>query len=101
VYCSGAPLRVTKNCYDALKQLRYESCPRTLWVDTICINQSDNDEKSHQVAMMLDIYRNADRVYIWLGESTVDSDYILEWSLNVRRKVIALLNMFVEPPPLL
>jgi hypothetical protein len=39
----------------------------TLWVDAICINQSDTLEKNIQVAMMGEIYENAATVRVWLG----------------------------------
>ncbi|KAH6671499.1 heterokaryon incompatibility protein-domain-containing protein [Plectosphaerella plurivora] len=48
--------------------------PRTLWVDAVCINQTDNAEKSHQVARMDRIYRLAYRVVVWLGTSGDGSD---------------------------
>lgn len=44
-----------------------------LWVDTLCINQTDLQERSHQVNMMGKIYSKADRVLIWLGEESQDS----------------------------
>lgn len=41
-----------------------------IWIDAICINQSDDAEKSVQVAMMADIYAGAKNVIVWLGEGT-------------------------------
>ena len=41
---------------------------RTLWVDSICINQGDDNERSQQVRLMGQIYRKASTVLIWLGE---------------------------------
>jgi hypothetical protein len=38
-----------------------------LWIDQICINQDDDDEKSIQVKSMSDIYRNAETVLVWLS----------------------------------
>ncbi|KAF5980930.1 heterokaryon incompatibility protein [Fusarium coicis] len=38
-----------------------------LWVDAICINQADNDEKGHQVAKMGEIYSQSGLVLCWLG----------------------------------
>ncbi|KAF5545698.1 hypothetical protein FNAPI_9064 [Fusarium napiforme] len=38
-----------------------------LWVDAICINQADDDEKSHQVAKMGEIYSQSGLVLCWLG----------------------------------
>lgn len=40
---------------------------RTLWIDALCINQKDNHEKSQQVRMMYQLYKQASRVVIWLG----------------------------------
>jgi hypothetical protein len=41
---------------------------RTLWVDAVCVNQEDNDEKMQQVSQIRDIYMSARRVLVWLGE---------------------------------
>jgi hypothetical protein len=38
-----------------------------LWIDAISINQTDIDEKNVQVALMGQIYQNANRVIAWLG----------------------------------
>ena len=40
-----------------------------MWIDAICINQKDDDEKSTQVALMRDIYHFADEVIVWLGRA--------------------------------
>uniref|UniRef100_A0A0B7KHY6 Heterokaryon incompatibility domain-containing protein n=1 Tax=Bionectria ochroleuca TaxID=29856 RepID=A0A0B7KHY6_BIOOC len=62
-------IRVTENCANALRRLRYRNKTRTLWVDAICINQEDVDERSHQVEMMADIFACAARVIVYLGEN--------------------------------
>ncbi|ERF74877.1 hypothetical protein EPUS_03261 [Endocarpon pusillum Z07020] len=59
---------VSENLYNALLYLRLSDRPRWLWVDAICINQEDMAEKSFQIPMMTSIYRNAQKVVIWLGE---------------------------------
>ncbi|PMD64698.1 uncharacterized protein K444DRAFT_482084, partial [Hyaloscypha bicolor E] len=38
------------------------------WIDTICINQYDLDERAQQVSFMRDIYGRAKSVVIWLDE---------------------------------
>ncbi|CAN9314445.1 unnamed protein product [Alternaria sp. RS040] len=78
-------IQVTKNCYEALLRLRHRARKRKLWIDAICIDQRDEKDKSHQVAMMTDIYSKADRVIVWLGESTPESDYALAWCQHVSR----------------
>jgi hypothetical protein len=40
---------------------------RTVWIDSICIDQSNDVEKSIQVARMRDIYQRASGTLIWLG----------------------------------
>ncbi|KAF2821512.1 HET-domain-containing protein [Ophiobolus disseminans] len=65
---AGHPIRITRNLHDALRRLRDPNTQRTVWIDQLCINQLDNDDKAHQVAMMRDIYRGCSRCIIWLGE---------------------------------
>jgi len=38
-----------------------------LWIDAICINQKDMDEKAEQVPRMAEIYSSAFTVLVWLG----------------------------------
>ncbi|TGO40538.1 hypothetical protein BHYA_0035g00120 [Botrytis hyacinthi] len=57
----------------ALRQLRYTDRPRTLWVDSICINQNDIPERSHEIGRMRNIFSFAYRTIIWLGEEADDS----------------------------
>jgi hypothetical protein len=48
--------------------------PLRLWVDAVCINQADAQEQSRQVAMMAEIFSEAYRTIIWLGEDRDDND---------------------------
>lgn len=61
-------IAVTENLHAALLRLRHRTKQRTIWIDQLCINQSDNLERSMQVAMMRDIYRRCSSCIIWLGE---------------------------------
>ncbi|KAL9014471.1 MAG: hypothetical protein Q9180_008946, partial [Flavoplaca navasiana] len=61
-------LKVTENLASALISLRYGVRSRLLWVDAVCIHQSDSTEKAQQVALMARIYRKAFRVLAWLGK---------------------------------
>ncbi|KAJ9156843.1 hypothetical protein NKR19_g4105 [Coniochaeta hoffmannii] len=66
-------LEVSQTCHDALRRFRWAKPePRTLWIDYICINQSDLQEKANQVSRMGTIYSKASRVLVWLGPD-VDS----------------------------
>ena len=59
-------LRHLCSCY--LRRLRDPVDSLVLWVEAICINQKDNNEKAHQVAMMREIYSSCQKMIIWLGE---------------------------------
>jgi hypothetical protein len=93
-------LPVTANCYDALQQLRLSFRTRTLWVDSICVDQSNKKERSHQVLLMRDIYSQAQKVYIWLGKGTQDSDDAMDWladaTLDVSPLTLIRISAFPE-----
>jgi hypothetical protein len=57
-------LKITENLYNGLTRLRPQpgSEPLLLWVDTICINQADVEERNAQVVIMANIYKKAPRV---------------------------------------
>jgi hypothetical protein len=55
-----------------------------LWIDAICINQNDNDEKSQQVPLMADIYSLATATDIWLGPEMDDSALAIEFLLDLK-----------------
>lgn len=65
---------VTKNLLVALQHLRSENESLTLWIDAICINQEDIDERTQQVKQMVEIYKNATQVFIWMGEEIENFD---------------------------
>jgi hypothetical protein len=67
------PFEATPNLYEALLHLRDAFFEQILWIDAICINQKDNNEKATQVAAMAIIYGLAKRVIVWLGAEADDS----------------------------
>ncbi|RYO81317.1 hypothetical protein DL764_009778 [Monosporascus ibericus] len=68
----GRETYVTHHLYSALQRFR-KSPNRAFWIDQICINQSNHDERPQQVAKMSTIYTMASSVWIWLGEEEPDS----------------------------
>jgi hypothetical protein len=57
------------------------------WLDAICINQADLEEKAVQIPLMKQIYSNADIVVIWLGPPTKNSTLALEFLGEAREKL--------------
>jgi hypothetical protein len=72
IFCGDKSILVTPNCEAALRHLREELKSRLLWIDAICINQSQDkfatQERNQQVKMMGEVYAIATKVLIWLGE---------------------------------
>ncbi|KAK7976275.1 hypothetical protein PG989_014738 [Apiospora arundinis] len=60
-------LPISQSLYQALVDLRHEDKPRRIWVDAVCIDQGNLQERSEQVSVMGQIYRGAKRVVIYLG----------------------------------
>jgi hypothetical protein len=71
-------LAITQNLYTVLLRLRNRDIPRIIWVDAVCINQEDGEEKERQIQFMPAVYAKASRVIVWLGEAQDDSDQALE-----------------------
>lgn len=77
----AAPLPLGVNLLDALKYLRKTDVSVKIWVDAICINQNDIEERNQQVRMMGDIYLWAERVVIRLFTGGWKSEYNLDLGL--------------------
>lgn len=65
---NGTPFNVTRNLYTTLKYLRRDHEDLILWVDAICINQSDIPERNAQVPRMGSTFEGAQETLVWLGE---------------------------------
>jgi hypothetical protein len=70
----------------ALRHPQKERNTLTLWVDVICINQEDTDEKNRQVQQMTDIYLNATQVVIWLSPAADESDEVIGYLTLIGRE---------------
>lgn len=69
---------VSANLEAGLRQLQNTDSADALWVDAICINQTDLEEKSWQVQLMHSIYSQAYQVISWLGPTSHGSDVALK-----------------------
>jgi hypothetical protein len=81
---NGRPLPVAHNVHQALLDVRRGGDGQEwLWVDSICINQDNSEERSWQVAEMGHIFGRAALVYIWLGPNSDDSDAVLRMAQRI------------------
>ncbi|KAM0481778.1 hypothetical protein ACHAPX_003104 [Trichoderma viride] len=78
VFIDGNTMAITANLHQVLVRLRDRVIERVLWIDAICIDQSNTTERGEQIRHMAEIYCKANRVTVWLGESADDSDQVLK-----------------------
>ncbi|KAI5456036.1 heterokaryon incompatibility protein-domain-containing protein [Mariannaea sp. PMI_226] len=86
---NGEPFLIGRNLHLLLEQLRADNVGSWIWVDSICIDQSNNEEKSWQVDQMRDVYTLAHSVYLWLGPGSHESNLAMDFMADVGPKAIA------------
>lgn len=74
-----APVEIRANLWWALVHLRLPTQDWVVWVDALCIDQSNIGERNHQVRLMSQIFTNAEIVVAWLGCEADDSDFIMDY----------------------
>ncbi|KAI1115801.1 heterokaryon incompatibility protein-domain-containing protein [Nemania sp. NC0429] len=92
IKCHGYDIPITLNLENALRALRHPTLVRHLWVDALCINQNDVDERARQVAYMRLVYQYASQVVVWLGPE----DPITRAGLARARELCEYRTMFLE-----
>ncbi|QGI79892.1 hypothetical protein CEK25_006621 [Fusarium fujikuroi] len=84
IFLNGLTFLVTKNLHWALRRLRHCDETRYIWIDALCINQSNKPEKTRQIELMKDIYSGAHEVQVYFGESgvldTISSEEQSTWT---------------------
>jgi hypothetical protein len=76
--CDSQTMYITEGLATALDNLRHVAEPTIIWIDQVCIAQSNVAERSSQVQLMDQIFSKARHVYIWVGPSTESSTFMLE-----------------------
>lgn len=76
-----------------------QSLQEWMWIDAICINQTNLPERTHQVKLMADIYGKASRVLVWLGPAYEDSNVVMRGLLedhDMEQPLTAVLWLFAS-----
>lgn len=72
-------ITIRRNLDAALRRLRDKTRPIYLWVDALCVDQENKEEKSAQIPLMYLIYNRADTVRVWLGKEADNSDRAMDF----------------------
>lgn len=70
---------ITVNCASALRTLRSTTDAQFIWIDGLCTNQQDYQERDRQVRLMPKIYSSARQVAVYLGDEADDSDMAMDF----------------------
>ncbi|KAI1119933.1 heterokaryon incompatibility protein-domain-containing protein [Nemania abortiva] len=103
-YSEGAKLvwariSIGENLDHALRNIRYLDRPCVMWIDALCINQSDENERNKQVTRMADIYSQASQVTVCLGPPGEGSDIAIETMRHISDQVELLQNGMLTRSP--
>lgn len=83
---NGKLFSITENLHIALQNIRLAHQDRLLWVDAVCIDQTNHSERGHQVGHMGDIYSQAEQVIFWLGDATSNVKFVMTALEQLDRK---------------
>lgn len=105
IFCGEKIVAVSPNLDAALRSIRarlntithdlfaippqgYMTTHVPIWVDAICINQTDTTEKNSQVRRMAEIYSSSSRLIIWLGDRDIFLDSLSRNSGVTKKDVV-------------
>lgn len=74
----GEAVLVRPTLYRFLKNMANQQPLMSMWIDCLSIDQTNVNERNHQISIMGDIYRTAEDVCVWLGPGDDETDYVLE-----------------------
>lgn len=76
IFVDGESHQIAENLWQFLLQAKAkpELLSGWLWIDALSIDQSDPEERRHQVGIMSSIFQNAYQVFVWLGPALENSD---------------------------
>ncbi|KAH0433867.1 heterokaryon incompatibility protein [Colletotrichum camelliae] len=106
IQCNGDDMKIGESLYDFLRHMNEQMSatsnplrPRTystsstnsriwlspersfnFWIDAICIDQKNDNEKADQVQLMGEIYKSASSVVAWLGNTEPNDN--VNWIIN-------------------
>jgi hypothetical protein len=87
ILLNGQAFSVRQNLYTFLNMATGYFPNEPLWIDAICINQTDLVEKSHQVQRMGEIYRDAEEVLVWLGFDHCFDILFCPWKGDLKKQL--------------
>lgn len=100
ILVNGQQMDVRLNCEYALRQTSQHTGDGIgdfhLWIDSICVNQLDNEEKGAQVALMGEVFKTAMQVVACVGAHGDDSEFLYEFMRGEKARIQSVLHNYRE-----
>ena len=90
------PVSISENLGHAIRSLQLPDKPRLVWIDFVCINQSNLEERKQQVEIMYEIFSKASKVVAYLGDESDGSDNVPELLDTIRAANCRFMKEFPE-----
>jgi hypothetical protein len=100
IWFRGEEKTVTPNLFEALEGLRDPFVPMLLWVDALCIDQSNSEEVKSQIALMHIVYGGAGAVLAWINSQSNDASLTriaMMWLTDLERIIYGVLYDIGQP----
>lgn len=81
---------ISRNLWNFLQNYRCSTGERIIWIDQICINQSDLDERAQQVQLMWKIYSQAGQDLFYIGEPDEHTEPAMKFVIDLNQTIDAL-----------
>ncbi|KAI8670665.1 HET domain-containing protein [Fusarium keratoplasticum] len=82
-------LEIKPNLWNFLQNYRHSTGERIIWIDQICINQDDQDERVQQIGQMCAIYERASMDLFWIGEPDEHTEDVMDMLASLKRLEIS------------
>ena len=91
IILNGLKFMAPSSAVTPLVYFRQSAKPRFVWIDALCIDQTNDREKEHQVAMMGAIYVSAASTLVWLGVSQDDekTKHAVRFCSNPAQRIVS------------
>ena len=82
IYCDGCSLKVTRHLHEAIQRLRSRGVS-WVWIDAICIDQSNIAERNAQVSIMGRIFKQTQVTYAYLGKIEEEGEQVAALTIRL------------------
>ncbi|TGJ82172.1 hypothetical protein E0Z10_g6592 [Xylaria hypoxylon] len=99
IQIGNVDISVAVSLFGALDAVRKRGEYVLVWVDALCIDQQNRDERSQQVQLMTEIYAKATEVAVWLGPSENGSELARDFleDIAIARDTEEIKNLLTSP----